>query len=52
MFRGVGSEKLTEAELAEIRTAFNNFERLYPEIRTAIRIVPAAQVNFKHDAEY
>ena len=52
MFRGVGSEKLTEAELAEIRTAYDGFERLYPEIRTAIRIVPAAQVNFKHDAEY
>ena len=52
MFRGVGSEKLTEAELAEIRAAFDGFERLYPEIRTAIRIVSAAQVNFKHDAEY
>ena len=39
MFRGVGSEKLTEAELAEIRAAFDGFERLYPEIRTAIRIV-------------
>ena len=52
LFRGVGSERLTETELAEIRSAYESFERLYPGIRTAIRIVPAGQVNFKHDAEY
>ncbi|MBR3750075.1 MAG: nitroreductase, partial [Firmicutes bacterium] len=52
LFRGVGSEKLTLQELKEIEAAYAGFESLYPDIRTAIRIVPAAKVNFKRDAEY
>ncbi len=52
LFRGVGSEKIEEKELEEINTAYRSFEKLYPEIRTAIRIVPASKVNFKRDAEY
>ena len=52
LFRNVGSEKLTPEELKDIEAAYADFEPLYPDIRTAIRIVPAAKVNFKRDAEY
>ena len=52
LFRNVGSEKLAPEELKEIEAAYADFEPLYPDIRTAIRIVPAAKVNFKRDAEY
>ena len=52
LFRNCGSERICDAELEEIRKAFDAFEKLYPEIRTAIRIIPANSVNFKRDAEY
>ena len=52
LFRNVGSEKLTPEELKDIEAAYADFEPLYADIRTAIRIVPAAKVNFKRDAEY
>ena len=52
LFRNVGKEQITEEELAGIEAAYASFEALYPEIRTAIRIVPAKQVGVKRDAEY
>lgn len=52
LFRNVGSDKLSSEELKEIEKAYLGFEPLYPEIRTAIRIVNANTVNFKRDAEY
>lgn len=52
LFRNVGSEKIEENELESLKKAYESFDKLYPEIRTAIRIVPAAKVNFKRDAEY
>ena len=52
LFRGVGDDRITQDELAAIEAAYPSFRRLYPEIRTAIRIVPAGSVNFKRDAEY
>lgn len=52
VFRNVGTEKLGEDTLAEIAQAWEGFERLCPDIRTAIRIVPAEKINFKRDAEY
>ena len=52
LFRNVGKEQITEEELAGIKEAFASFEALYPEIRTAVRIVPAKQVGVKRDAEY
>ena len=51
-FRGVGDETITPDELNAIKEAYDAFERLYPDIRTAIRIVPANQRNLKKDAEY
>lgn len=52
LFRGVGNDAITEDELEDIADAFEGFDRLYPEIRTAIRVVPSSAVSFKRDAEY
>ena len=52
LFRNVGNDKIESSELEEIKKAYDGFEKLYPEIKTAIRILPAAKVNFKRDAEY
>ena len=52
LFRGIGGDKISHSELNAITDAWQGFERLLPEIRTAIRIVPAKEVNFKRDAEY
>ena len=52
LFRSVGSDVITDAELDEIRSAYDAFDSLYPDIRTAVRIVPASRVNFKRDAQY
>ena len=52
LFRNVGSEKVDPEVLKEIEAAYAGFDTLYPDIRTAIRIVPAKQVAFKRDAEY
>lgn len=52
LFRGVGSDKITHDELRGIEKAYADFDCLYPEIKTAIRIIPTDKVNFKRDAEY
>ena len=52
LFRNVGEDSISPEELKEIETAYAGFEKLVPEIRTAIRILPADRVNFKRDAEY
>lgn len=52
LFRNVGQDIITQEELADIENAYADFDCLYPEIKTSIRIVPASSVNFKRDAEY
>jgi len=52
LFRNVGTDKIETNELEEIQDVFGKFDRLYPEIKTAVRILPAAEFNFKRDAEY
>ena len=52
LFRNTGNERLTAEELRETEAAWNGFEKLYPGIRTALRIIPADRVNLKRDAEY
>lgn len=52
LFRNVGTDKIEENELEDIKCAFNGFDRLYPDIKTAIRILPADEVGFKRGAEY
>lgn len=51
-FRNTGSEILTEEDLNAIKEAYGRFEKLCPDIRTAIRIVPAEKVHFLLGAEY
>ena len=52
LFLGVGSDTLSQDDLDGIEAAYDTFDALYPDIKTAIRIIPAANVNFKRDAEY
>lgn len=52
LFRNIGSDFVDKNELEEIQTAYYSFDRLYPEIRTAIQILPADEVDFKRGAEY
>lgn len=52
LFRGVGDEKITPEELKGIEEAFASFERLYPDIKMAIRILSSEEVNVKRDSEY
>lgn len=52
LFNGVGSDKLTQSELDEIQNTFGKLDSLYPETKTAIRIVPSEKVSLKRDAEY
>lgn len=52
LFRNIGQDIVDKSELEEIEKAYNSFDRLYPEIKTAIRILPAADVDFKRGAEY
>lgn len=39
IFRNVGDDKLTEDDLLDIKSAYNNMKSLYPEIKTEIKIV-------------
>lgn len=52
LFRNVGSDRISQSELAGIEMAFQSFEKLYPDIKTAVRIVAAERILFKRDAEY
>lgn len=52
LFRNCGNEHISEEELGEIKKAWESFEPLCPDIKTAIRIIPASKVAFKRDAEY
>ncbi len=52
LFRNIGQDIVDKNEIKEIKKAYNSFDRLYPEIKTAIRILPAADVDFKRGAEY
>lgn len=52
LFRNVGTEKLSQEDLAGIEAAFASFERLYPDIQMAIRILPTASIALKRDSEY
>lgn len=52
LFRNVGNESISETEINQIQNEYSNFTCLYPDIKTAIRIVPEQQTNCKRGAEY
>ena len=48
LFRNLGDEKLTQDELENIITEYKNFDSLYADIKTEIKIIPSK----KKGAEY
>lgn len=48
LFRNLGDEHLTSEDLKNIEEKYNNFEPLYPDIKTEIKIIPSK----KKGAEY
>ncbi len=52
LFRGIGNARLTEAELEEIRAFWESLTPLCPDIKTAMRILPEAEVTNRHGQEY
>jgi len=52
LFKDAGTAQIEATELAEIEETYKGFEALYPDIKTAIRILPAEGVGFKRDAQY
>lgn len=51
-FDKAGDEKLTAEELKDIERAWESFESLYPDMRTAIRIVPTENIKPYKNGEY
>lgn len=52
IFRNIGDERISQEELQEIQQVYETFEKLYPDIKTAIRIVPAEETTCKRGQEY
>lgn len=52
IFRNIGDSKISTDELQEISEAYHSFEKLCPEIKTAIKVVPANQTTCKRGQEY
>ena len=52
LFRDLGDQRISDEELQEIRQIWNQLDPLYPDIQTAIRIVPAEETTCKRGEEY
>ena len=52
IFRNFGNETISDDEINEIKKAYEEFNSLCPGIRTAIRIVPAAETTCRRGEEY
>lgn len=52
LFRGMGNERLTDADLQDIRSVYQKLDTLYPDIKTDIRIVPSNERFLGRGAEY
>ncbi|MBR4164345.1 MAG: nitroreductase [Solobacterium sp.] len=52
LFRNTGALSLATEELRDIEKAYTTFTPLYPDIRTAIEIVPAEKTSCKRGQEY
>lgn len=51
LFRNIGNEAISSEEQNEILEAYKHFSTLYPDIKTAIRIVPAEETTCRHGEE-
>lgn len=52
VFRGIGDGSITNDDLADIMAVISELRPLYPEIRTALRIVPTRETNCGVGAQY
>lgn len=52
LFRNVGDEAITDDELKDIQASCEEFTHLYPNIKTAIRIVPGTATSCNRGEEY
>lgn len=52
LFRNTGNEKISLDKIEEIKERYKSFIPLYPEIKTAIRVVPANETTCKRGQEY
>ncbi len=52
IFRNLGEERITPAELEEIRAFWESLSPLCPDIKTAMRIVPTSETTNQHGQEY
>lgn len=52
LFRNIGDGTITSSEIEKIYSAYDNFLSLCPNIKTAIRIVPAEETTCKRGQEY
>ncbi|MCR4616463.1 MAG: nitroreductase [Clostridiales bacterium] len=52
IFRDLGDETISNDEINEIMNAYEEFNSLNPEIKTAIRIVPSGKTSCKRGEEY
>ena len=52
LFRDIGNERISSDELHEIEYAYRHFQALCPDIKTAIRIVPAEETTCRRGEEY
>ncbi len=52
LFRNIGEERISKEELRDIEETYKKLTSLFPEIRTAIRIVPAKETTCKRGQEY
>ena len=52
LFRNIGQETISSSELENIQKMYDTFIPLYPNIKTAIHIVPTEETNCKRGQEY
>ena len=52
LFRNIGDEKLSSKELEDIMTTYKQLTPLCPDIKTCIKIVPAAETTCKRGQEF
>ncbi len=52
VFRGIGDEKISQQELDDMMSAFESLEKLYPDTKVRLRVMPASNWNDVRGAEY